>query len=62
MLRPLLAVLAGAMLVTSCTPVNRQGPASGATTVPPPTVPVTAALDVVDPDGPAGHLARWPEG
>ena len=42
MLRPLLAVLAAAILVTSCAPVNRQGPASGATTVPPPTVPVTA--------------------
>ena len=42
MLRPLLAVLAAAMLVTSCAPVNWQGPASGTTTAPPPTVPVTA--------------------
>ena len=50
-LRPLLAVLAAAMLVTSCAPVNRQGPASGATTAPPsPTVPVTA----VQPSAEAG--------
>ena len=38
MLRPLLAVLAAAILVTSCAPVNRQGPA----TAPPRTVPVAA--------------------
>ena len=25
-------------------------------------VPWAAVLDVVDPDGPAGHLVRWPEG
>ena len=51
MLRPLLAVLAAAMLITSCAPVNRQGPASGATTAPPsPTVPVTA----VQPSAEAG--------
>ena len=50
-LRPLLAVLAAAMLITSCAPVNRQGPASGATTAPPsPTVPVTA----VQPSAEAG--------
>ena len=42
MLRPLLAVLAAAILATSCAPVNRQGPASGAATALPPTVPVTA--------------------
>ena len=49
--RPLLAVLAAAMLITSCAPVNRQGPASGATTAPPsPTVPVTA----VQPSAEAG--------
>ena len=51
--RPLLAVLAAAMLVTSCAPVNRQGPASGAasgaaTAPPPPTVPVTAVPPSVE--------------
>ena len=30
------------MLITSCAPVNRQGPGSGAATALPPTVPVTA--------------------
>jgi len=44
-LRPLLAVLAAAMLVTSCAPVNRQGPA---TAPPPPTVPVTAVPPSVE--------------
>lgn len=43
--RPLLAVLAAAMLVTSCAPVNRQGPA---TAPPPPTVPVTAVPPSVE--------------
>ena len=42
MLRPLLAFLVAAILVTSCAPVNRQGPTSRVTTAPPSTVPVTA--------------------